>query len=158
MPTSLLILLGFLVFAVWKDQTSRRIPNQLIAAGVTAALMLAAYTDGLSGLLHSVLGLLCVLAAMFPFYILRYLGAGDVKLLAMVGAFFGPTESLYVVLYTMIAGGLLAALMILKRRLNNKLVLDSQTPQALATRSTLRLPYAWAVLGGTLASQWRSFS
>ena len=43
------------------------------------------------------------------------MGAGDVKLLAMIGAFLGPTETFYAALATMVVGGVLALLAVLAR-------------------------------------------
>ena len=45
---------------------------------------------------------------MLPLYLLRAMGAGDVKLMAMVGVFVGPLGALSVALLTFVAGGVLA--------------------------------------------------
>jgi len=42
-----------------------------------------------------------------PFYALRWLGAGDVKLLGVVGAFTGSAAVCWIALYTLISGGVL---------------------------------------------------
>ncbi|HBI68974.1 MAG TPA: hypothetical protein DDZ22_08115, partial [Massilia sp.] len=50
------------------------------------------------------------LAFLLPMYALRLIGAGDVKLLAMVGAFVGAGQILSIALIALIAGGVLALL------------------------------------------------
>ncbi len=50
------------------------------------------------------LGLLLFL----PLYLLRAMGAGDVKLAAMIGAILGPGDTFYAMLASMIVGGVLA--------------------------------------------------
>ena len=48
------------------------------------------------------------LLLFLPLYLLRAMGAGDVKLAAMIGAFLGPGDTFYAMLATMIVGGVLA--------------------------------------------------
>jgi prepilin peptidase CpaA len=50
-----------------------------------------------------------------PLYIVRAMGAGDVKLLAMVGAFLGPGDTFYAALASMVVGGALSILFVLVR-------------------------------------------
>ena len=61
----------------------------------------------------SIVGLLVGLGVFMPFYLLRVLGAGDVKLLAMVGAWLGATNVAWVALWTMAAGGVLLVAMLI---------------------------------------------
>ncbi|REM34762.1 prepilin peptidase, partial [Mycobacterium tuberculosis] len=55
-------------------------------------------------------------AAMVPFYVIGVMGAGDVKLMAMAGAFIGPEQTLMAVLFTFIAGGVAAMAFAIHRR------------------------------------------
>jgi prepilin peptidase CpaA len=96
-------LLGaLLVAAVWSDVSSRRIPNAVTVAGLALALAWHAVApDGAGlfapapldvgglGVVSSLAGAVVCLAALLPFYAIRVLGAGDVKLMAMLGAVFG---------------------------------------------------------------------
>ena len=43
-----------------------------------------------------------------PFFLLRGMGAGDVKLLAALGAWLGPMQTIWLALFTSIAGGVMA--------------------------------------------------
>ncbi|MGH8545502.1 MAG: prepilin peptidase, partial [Gammaproteobacteria bacterium] len=82
---SIIIVTGLAVFF---DLTVRRIPNWLILFGLTSALLLNAM-HGLGPFTHSVLGFFAGIAVLiFPFA-LGWLGAGDVKYFAVVGAFLG---------------------------------------------------------------------
>jgi prepilin peptidase CpaA len=115
----------------------------------------------------ALLGVLVGLALFLPLYLLRAMGAGDVKLLAALGAFMGPVEVIGLALSVLVAGGLLAVLRMLwagKSRLvlnNVKLVLGSLGGGASprfdpATQSADRMPYALAFAGGLLAyGYWR---
>ncbi|WP_256081705.1 prepilin peptidase [Massilia sp. YIM B04103] len=113
-----LVLGGLLAGAVWHDVRARRIPNQLVLWGALAGLALQAtltpgaglYAEpfGSLGLLSSAYGLGLGLLLLLPMYALGAMGAGDVKLMAMVGAFLGPEEIVGAALFSMMAGGVLS--------------------------------------------------
>lgn len=102
------LLAGLLTLAVWHDLMSFRIPNLLVASGFAAAFLLHGLAPGGLGLAHALAGAAVGLAGMLPFYLARAMGAGDVKLLAMTGAFVGPVDALGCVLGTCLAGMALA--------------------------------------------------
>jgi prepilin peptidase CpaA len=114
----LILLCSLLALAVWSDVRTRRIPNALVFGGALLGLVLNtvyAPGDGLFiapfgglGLLWAVAGLGAGLALLLPMYILRTLGAGDVKMMAMVGAFVGPQAVAGCTVMTLLAGGVLA--------------------------------------------------
>jgi prepilin peptidase CpaA len=114
----LLLLFALLAAAVAHDVRARRIPNAIVFPGALAALALHALLPagqglfgtpmGGLGILSSLGGLVLGLAILMPMYALRLMGAGDVKLLAMVGAFVGAGQILAVSIVTLLAGGVLA--------------------------------------------------
>jgi prepilin peptidase CpaA len=101
-----ILLAGLLLLAVRHDFRHRRIPNVLVAAGMLAALACAGLADGI-GLRLALAGTALGLLALLPVYALGGLGAGDVKLMAMVGAFIGPQGMPLALLATLLAGGVL---------------------------------------------------
>ena len=52
------------------------------------------------------------LTVYIPFFLLRGVGGGDVKMMALVGAFAGPWTWLILFLFTALNGGILALLLI----------------------------------------------
>lgn len=114
------ILVGAEVLAViagWTDFRSRRIPNWLtvpaLLIGVAANLALG----GWSGLRDSLLGVGLAFALLLPFWLLRSLGAGDLKFVVALGAFIGPGHLVDVLLGSVFVAGVMAmALVIYKRR------------------------------------------
>jgi prepilin peptidase CpaA len=98
------------------DLRSRRIPNGLTAAMAGVGIGLAA--SGASGISlgGSVVGMALGLLLMMPGYVLGATGAGDVKLMAAVGALVGPQMAVHAFLGTAIAGGVLAVAVALSRR------------------------------------------
>lgn len=102
------VLFGLLVVASVTDYTTYKIPNWLTAGGMLFALAYNALFPFSQehGFLWALGGLLIGLVGMLPFYGLRIMGAGDVKLMAMVGAFLGVGDTVYAVLFSFIAGGI----------------------------------------------------
>lgn len=97
------------------DLKTRRIPNALTAA--LSGLGLAMAATGISGVAPgaALVGFGLGLLLMLPGYILGATGAGDVKLMAAVGAVVGPGLVVTAVLFTAIAGGVLAVGVAAKR-------------------------------------------
>ena len=168
-----IVLSLLLAGAVWQDVRSRRIPNQLVLVGLVLAFALQLGLpagDGLFvapfgsiGLLWSLAGFGTGLALLLPMYALRALGAGDVKLLAMIGAFVGPGAVIGIAACTLLAGGVLALVVsmylgTLKRMLGNSMhlvthsVFGALNGQSAAIEAPAapsgKLPYAIAIAAG----------
>jgi prepilin peptidase CpaA len=113
--TGILILL--LIGAAVCDYRTHRIPNWLVLSGAVFGLIyntaLPPYPHG--SILFPLAGLGLGLALFLPLYLVRAMGAGDVKLLAMVGAFLGAGETFHAALATIVAGGVLSILFVLIR-------------------------------------------
>jgi len=107
-----------LVMAAVSDARFYRIPNWLTFGGMAFAIIYGAFAarTPMTGLQHALGGLGTGFAIMLPFYVLGIMGAGDVKLMAMVGAFIGPYQTLEAILFTCIAGGFAAVAVAIHRR------------------------------------------
>ena len=157
------ILLWFILaacaLAVWTDIRSRRIPNVLtgtlavIALGYQAMQGFAAFAIAV-GILIGVLAL-----GSFAFS-MHWLGGGDVKLAAGVGAAFGYPDALLFLVYTSLCGGLLAVgYMAFQGRLGELFGNTAAVLRPLAYRGTVAvapaqstaMPYACAIAAGACA-------
>jgi prepilin peptidase CpaA len=98
------------------DIRTHRIPNWLTAtmAGIGVGLA-ASGTSGVS-LLASMAGFALGLALMMPGHALGATGAGDVKLMAAVGAMVGPGTVVTAFAFTAIAGGIMALVIAVRRQ------------------------------------------
>src|SRR5262249_7833100 len=103
-----ILALTIAAIAVVTDVRGGRIPNALTFGGALVALGYGWATDGLQGFGMSAAGWLAGAALFFPFFALGGMGAGDVKLLAAMGAWLGPAESVWIAMYAAAAGGALA--------------------------------------------------
>jgi prepilin peptidase CpaA len=93
--------------AAYFDFRWRRIPNWLVAATIVVSLGWHTWTNGWDGLLMSGAGLLVGTALLLPLYLLKGMGAGDVKLFAAIGAAVTFKHVLAVfVISALIAGGM----------------------------------------------------
>src|SRR3984957_18255845 len=107
------ILLGILVLvAAIFDIRFRRIPNWLVLAGIIVGFTWNMYSTGWSGLGRAAGGLGLGFVLYFPLYLIRARGAGDVKLLAAVGAITGPGNCFWIFLLTAILGGVIALIVL----------------------------------------------
>jgi prepilin peptidase CpaA len=98
------------------DLRTRRIPNALTVSMTGLGIGMAATgTSGIS-VPGSLLGFALGLTLMMPGYALGATGAGDVKLMAAVGAIVGPALVVSAFFCTAIAGGVLAVMVALRRR------------------------------------------
>jgi prepilin peptidase CpaA len=113
------LLLLLLLAAALHDIHSRRIPNALVLTGVIAGVsfnsLLPEGTGGL-GAFASLAGMVAGLLLLLPLYLFRAMGAGDIKLMSMIGSFLGVAEVMHAFIYVLLAGGLLATGMIWARR------------------------------------------
>ncbi len=100
--TGLLIALGLACFF---DVRFRRIPNVLVGVVLCASVALILLGLGELTLSQCILGAVFGLLVPLPLYAMRALGAGDVKLMAAIGAFLGVPGILWVIVYTGMAGG-----------------------------------------------------
>lgn len=160
---NLAILMTLLGVAAWFDIKSRRIPNWLVVTGLVSSLGTQAFL-GNGGFSAWSLGLLVGFGLFLPLYVMRAMGAGDVKLMGMVGAFLGPASAAGAVLTTLLAGGTLAIAVALwsgalRHTLINVRILTIQTMfktlhggsaqiEAMPA-SAGNLPYAVAIAAGT---------
>lgn len=102
------VLLVLLIAAAVSDYRTFRIPNWLTGGGILFAL---AYNTLVRPEFHAdwtwaPAGMLLGFFAMLPMYALGVMGAGDVKLMAMVGAFLGWSGACYAILFSVLTAGL----------------------------------------------------
>lgn len=153
-----------LIAAAAIDWRTRRLPNWLTFGGALLGLALSELPHGV-GLVDSLLGMLTALALLVPLYVLRATGAGDVKLVAMVGTFLGLPDLLFALPCMLAAGGICAVgYAVWHRRLarlaaNTRDIaqvaaiaaLHGQRPSLAGIDSIGTLPYGVCVCAGTLA-------
>ncbi len=151
-------------FDLWRQ----RIPNALTFGAAAAALVAASIDGGASGLASSGAGLLVGLLVFLPLYALGGMGAGDIKLLAALGAWLGAATILHAALYTGIAGGVFAVLIAVVHGCMRQTVANLQMmilhwrvagvftapPLTLDGSTSPKVAYALPILVGTVVAIW----
>jgi prepilin peptidase CpaA len=164
----LVLVVAFVAIAAVFDVRTHRIPNWLLLLGactcIAGQMIQPALLDfGIAGALK---GMAVGFALLLPLYLVRATGAGDVKLMAMVGAYLGPWGVASAALLSFIAGGVLALAVVLARGALGQLLANVRTMlfgtllSAMTTGKTTitapaasvgKLPYGVAIAIGTLA-------
>jgi prepilin peptidase CpaA len=146
------------------DVQRGRIPNWLtytaIAVGLASRAFSGSWRSFLDGLSAGLIGG----GIFFIFFLVRGMGAGDVKLMAAVGVWSGLRQLPAVMIATALAGGILAlGMMLVHKRASTTLrnvgslfrfhVMSGLAPHPeinLQNPQALRLPYALAIAAGTI--------
>ncbi|MDP5274490.1 A24 family peptidase [Chengkuizengella axinellae] len=105
-----------LVICVITDLHNRKIYNAVIFPGILLALVTHLITGGIQPFLYSVLSCFVGLFILLLPYFMGGMGAGDVKLLALIGAFKGISFVVYTAIYMGIIGGLLSLFVLLFKK------------------------------------------
>lgn len=96
------------VVAALTDFANQRVPNWLTMPATVLALCLQSAVGGGAAVLSGLTGWLAGFALLIFFYAQGGMGAGDVKLMAAIGAFTGPYRVFWIFLYTALFGGVYA--------------------------------------------------
>lgn len=150
--------LGIAGFTDWREQ---KIYNKLLIPAFCIALLLHTIQGGFSGLTTSLMAASVGFVLLLLPYLMGGLGAGDVKLLAVIGAFGGVWLVFTSFLYGAIIGGLISVFLLARRKaLGNTLkhfllfLPILQKPQsfseAMNDASQEKFPYGIAIILGTL--------
>lgn len=157
---------AMLVEAAIIDGRKLKVPNWLTYHLAFTGLGFAAWSGGSEGLTWSAIGAAAGLLCLLPLYAIGGMGAGDVKLMAGVGAWMGPTITLWAFSASTVAGALMAVVMVLRsgevikhlamsRRIVHE-VLTLKDPVRLAQVAAARkptmmmLPYAIPIAVGSI--------
>jgi prepilin peptidase CpaA len=169
MQTQLIVpVLAIAAAACITDVTTRRIPNMLTFGAAGAAILVRGVLGGSTGVLEASAGWLVGFLMLFPLFFVRGMGAGDVKLVAALGAWFGPFDAVWLAVYTSIAGGIVGVGYALARgylatAVSNIGIIGFHWRTAgfkpvpgltLENHERPRLPYAVPILLGTLVTLW----
>lgn len=145
-PALTLSLLAALLMAVALSDLRRfLIPNAIVLCVGALALIFQFQTGGAIG--AAILVAAVVLLVGFGVYALRLVGAGDVKLLAALALWAGPSEITALLVQTLLLGGALSLLWLLSGPLRHGLVAAGVD---IAADPPRRIPYGLAIAGGGL--------
>ncbi|WP_318503659.1 A24 family peptidase [Bacillus sp. T3] len=111
-----IVLGSVLIISLVTDIRKRRIFNIVTIPAIFIGLVYYTITIGWDGFLLSGKGFLVGLGLLLIPYLMGGMGAGDVKLMAAIGALMGPEFTLYSFIYTALLGGIIALIIIIKSK------------------------------------------
>lgn len=86
------------------DIRNRRIPNAVAVAALLSGFAANVYLSGTDGLWRAAAGTGLAMLVYFPLFLLRGMGAGDVKLMMAMGALAGPRAWFWVFVAAAVSG------------------------------------------------------
>ena len=155
-----------LAVACVTDLRSRRIPNALVLAlGLTGLGFALVANPAGPGAVRALEGAATGLAIWLPFWLLRKIGAGDVKLFAAAGLWLGPVGAVEAALVAALAGGILTLAWLLREQGLSRTVRalwlrsvaapsGAEPPALLVVAPTRRVPYGLALAAGLAVVAW----
>lgn len=111
-----IILSIVLIICLLSDMKHQKIYNIVIYPSLIIAIILQGAYYGINGFLMSLLGFFVGFIILLVPYFLGGIGAGDVKLLGLIGAIKGSVFVLNTALYMCLIGGAIALVIILMHR------------------------------------------
>jgi len=156
-----------LIEAALIDGRSLRVPNWLTYHFLVGGLIFAFYRGGTPFFLSSLAGACVGLLTLLPLYAIGGMGAGDVKLMAGLGAWIGPWLTAWVFVSSAVVGAVIAVAMVVYSgaiwrhiamlQTIVEEVLSIRSPTRLSERAAERkptmllLPYAIPIAAGSIA-------
>ena len=158
--------LGVLAVATVTDLRSRRIPNWLVLPFMLLGLAVSGWAHGWHGVVRSSEGLGLGLLIFGALAFLGGMGMGDVKLVAAIGSWIGPSQLFLALVLTAIVGGVMALCWAVAGGFLGELFtgtgdllfgvkdrgLRPHPELVLSNPATRKMPYAPAIALGTLVS------
>lgn len=105
-----------LILALISDIRTYKIKNSITFPFIIIGIVTNIYLNSLEGLFFSLKGIIVPILLLIIFFILRMLGAGDIKLFCAIGSIMGAEFILYTILYAFLTGGVMALLLIIIRK------------------------------------------
>lgn len=104
-----------LVIAVITDVKCYKVKNQMIIVSLIGGTAFNISSIANHDLLINILGLFAPFILLMPLYVLKMLGAGDIKLFCSIGLLLGIKDVLYSIMYSYLFGLVLAVFIMLSR-------------------------------------------
>lgn len=140
-----LILLVLLLMAVYTDMTKTIIRNRLIIVGFILGLAFRIFGEGRDGFLVYIVNISIPMILLYLLFCWHALGAGDIKLFSMIGAFISTKQLLQIMMMAFGVGAVMGSF-----KMIHKYILSEATHGKLT-----QIHFSPAILIAYLISIWR---
>lgn len=108
---SFIILLG-----VFQDIRSFKIRNYTIIIGLTTGILFSVKEVGLKEIYIFLIAMIIPVIILFPLFLFKVLGAGDIKLFSVVGCYLGISTVIQVIIISFFTGAILSTFYIIRTK------------------------------------------
>lgn len=109
-------LLIFLLLAVYHDLKSYKIKNYLIVIGVLTGLIINLIELGLVANYSFLLATIIPIIILFPLFIIKAMGAGDIKLFSIIGSYLGVYPIIKIIIISFFVGGIMSIIYLIRTK------------------------------------------
>lgn len=106
------IALGIIIIAFFYDVTTFKIPNWLCLTSLSMGLILNVYEAGWIGFLTAIIAMGVGFIPMLCIYLLKGIGAGDVKLFASLAPLIGIQAIVELMILSFLVGGVISIILL----------------------------------------------
>lgn len=110
------IMLNVFICAVAGDLWDYKIKNHVIIAGWVTAVCLNTITNGFYGILNTILCIMITILIGFPVFMTGGIGAGDIKLMSVIGGMYGLVFLAKVAMLFLIMAGAVSLVKLIRKR------------------------------------------
>lgn len=107
---------AILILAAWIDGRELKVPNWITFPMILSGLVYSTAVGGLGGFGAGLLGMAVGLLTLLPLYAVGGMGAGDVKLMAGIGAWLGWEITFAAFCVSTVVGAVMAVIMVLSKK------------------------------------------
>lgn len=93
-----------------------KIKNITILVGIFTGVLFLITQEDISSMLNYFGGMIVPILILFPLFMLRMFGAGDIKLLSVVGLFLGIQAAIHIIIASIVIGGILSIIKLVQNR------------------------------------------
>ena len=112
----MLIAYGLVLAAVGMDFWRMRISNRLILIGLAISLVRRVYCDGLGGLVTWTILISLPVILLYLLFLVRALGAGDIKLFSLIGGFLHVRELMWCITFAFLYAAIFSLIKMIYHR------------------------------------------
>lgn len=110
-----------ITLAVISDLRCYKVKNTMTFGFALLGILYSIYIGNSAMVISSMLGIVVPIVLLMPLYLLRTLGAGDIKLFCSIGAWLGFGSIILIIINSFLAGGIIAfTLMLTSRSLRSR--------------------------------------
>ena len=109
-------LLILVILAVYHDIKSFTIKNYIIIIGISTGLIFNFIEIGLKGIYPFIIAIFLPIIILFPLFIIKALGAGDIKLFSVIGCYLGISVVSKIFLLSLFIGGFISIIYLIKTK------------------------------------------